>query len=277
MKRKKILIIAGGVLIVILTTAFIIVYPFFRFYYASGSHRLDHGLTIIQGGGGNSGILETDSAVVVIDTKMGGDAPKLHDSAVRLAHGRKIIVINTHYHGDHTNGNHLYKGCEIYIGNYDKSFLEKEMDPGNLPTRIVTEDSLLLNLGDETVAMYNFGRAHTWADLVVLLKNRGVLFTGDLVFNRVNPFLGADAGADVPLWMAALDRIIAMPGADTIVPGHGAPCGKDAAVALKTYFADMTMAANDPSKEKEVIARYKDWMAVPMAMTPEKTIAFIRK
>jgi glyoxylase-like metal-dependent hydrolase (beta-lactamase superfamily II) len=276
MKRRNFLIIIAAILVVLITAAFIVMYPFYRFYFSGGSKSIDNNLTIVQGGGGNSGILVTDSAVVVIDTKMGGDAKKLHDSAVRLAGPKKIIVINTHYHPDHTSGNYLYTGCPIYTGAYDKAFLAKELKPENIPTHFVT-DSLVLDLGDETVAMYNFGRAHTWNDIVVLLKKRKVLFTGDLVFHKVNPFLAADAGADVPLWMAALDRIIAMPGVDTLVPGHGNPGGMEMAVLLKTYFTDMTIAANDPSKEKEVIAKYKDWFAVPMAMTPEKTISYIRK
>jgi cyclase len=277
MKRRNLLIIIASIVVVLITAAFIVIYPFYRFYFGGGSKNLGSNLTIVQGGGGNSGILVTDSAVVVIDTKMGSDAEKLHDTAVRLAGNKKIIVINTHYHGDHTKGNHLYKGSAIYIGDgYDKKFLLEDMGAENMPNSFV-KDSLVLNLGNETVAIYNFGRAHTWDDLVVLLKNRKVLFTGDLVFHKVNPYLGADAGADVPLWLATLDRIIAMPGVDTLVPGHGEPGGKEMAVLLKTYFTDMTKAANDPLKEKEIIAKYKDWMAVPMAMTPEKTIGYIRK
>ena len=276
MKRRNFLIIIAAVLVVLITAAFIVMYPFYRFYFSAGSGKIGSNLTIVQGGGGNSGILVTDSAVVVIDTKMGGDAGKLHDSVVRLAGSKKIIVINTHYHPDHTSGNYLYAGCPVYIGAYDMAFLSKELKPENMPTVFVT-DSMVLNLGDETVTLYNFGRAHTWNDMVVLLKNRKVLFTGDLVFHKVNPFLAANAGADVPLWMAALDRIIAMPGVDTLVPGHGNPGGMEMAVLLKTYFTDMTLAARDPSKEKEVIAKYKDWFAVPMAMTPEKTISYIRK
>jgi cyclase len=276
MKRKKILIITAAVLLVLITAAFIVVYPFYRLYYGGGSKKMDNKLTIIQGGGGNTGILVTDSAIVVIDTKMGGDADNVHKQAVELSGTKKIIVINTHYHGDHTGGNHLYKGSVIYIGAYDRKFLEQEIEPENMPTDIVA-DSLVLNLGDETVAIYNFGRAHTWADMVVLLKNRKVLFTGDLVFHKVNPFLSAESGADVARWMAALDRITAMPGVDTLVPGHGDPGGKEMAASLKTYFTDMTIAAKDPSKESKTIAKYKEWMAVPMAMTPEKTIGFIRE
>src|ERR1035438_4906127 len=90
--------------------------------------RSDNKLTVYLGGGGNSGILVTDSAIVVIDTKMGTDAENLANLAKEKAGGKKIIVINTHYHGDHTKGNMFYKGSKIYIGDYEKSFLMKNMD-----------------------------------------------------------------------------------------------------------------------------------------------------
>ena len=65
----------------------------------------DNNLNIYLGGGGNSGVLVSDSAVVVIDTKMMGNAKDLYNIAKSKAGDKPIIVINTHYHSDHTNGN----------------------------------------------------------------------------------------------------------------------------------------------------------------------------
>ncbi|HSN50503.1 MAG TPA: MBL fold metallo-hydrolase, partial [Bacteroidales bacterium] len=139
-----------------------------------GIITLSPDLTIVQGGGGNSGILVTDRAVVVIDTKMGDDAKKLYDMVKEKAGHKQIIVINTHYHADHVSGNHFYKGSKIYIGNYDKAFLEKQVEAENMPTDFV-KDSLVLNLGNEILELYNLGQAHTWQDMVVSLKKHQVL------------------------------------------------------------------------------------------------------
>ena len=43
----------------------------------------DKGLTIITGGGGNSGILTSDSLVIVIDTKMGDASEQLFQDSKR--------------------------------------------------------------------------------------------------------------------------------------------------------------------------------------------------
>ena len=212
----------------------------------------------------------------MIDTKMGGSAEKLYNLAKSKAGGKKIIVINTHYHGDHVNGNKFYKGCDIYIGAYDQKFLLEDMGPENMPNHFV-RDSLILSLGNETLCLYDLGQAHTMYDMVVLLKNHQVLFTGDLIFNKVNPFLKRASGADVSKWTGALDRLLKMPGYGMVVPGHGQTGDRSMIVLMRDYFLDMMAAAADPAREKALIAKYKNWTQLPMMTSPAATIDYIRK
>lgn len=233
-------------------------------------------LTIVKGGGGNSGILVTEKGVVVIDTKMGGDAENLYNMAREKAGDKPILVINTHYHRDHTMGNHFYKGCKIYSGNYDATFLQTNMAPEDMPTDFV-EDSQVLDMGDETVILYDMGRAHTWNDLVVYLKNEKILFTGDLVFNHVNPVLKKESGANVDLWINVLKNIPKKFEIITLIPGHGQEGGKELSEALEHYFQDMKTAAASPAKENELTAKYKDWMELPTMASPAMTIGYIKE
>jgi cyclase len=275
MKWKRIFMIAGIILVVIIVVVAVYIYPAYKFYFKEGKIPVDKDLTIIQGGGGNSGILVTDSAVIVIDTKMSGDAEKLFTLAKEKAGRKKIIVVNTHYHGDHVKGNHFYKGCAIYIGAYDQKFLQDNISIENMPDHFV-KDSLILNLGNEILCLYNLGQAHTWNDMIVLLKNRKVVFTGDLVFYHINPFLMKDSRADVAKWIAVLDKILAMPDVTLFVPGHGQPGDRSIVIAMKNYFEDMKTAANDPSKENAMKEKYKDWKEMPMMNSPGITIDYIR-
>jgi cyclase len=187
---------------------------------------LDKKLTIVTGGGGNSGILQTDKGIVVIDTKMAANSEELFNLVKQKAGDKKGIVINTHYHMDHTGGNHLYKGDKIYIGDYNKAFLEKQLKPEDMPTDFI-KDQLSLNMGDETVEIYNMGQAHTYKDLVVYLKNRKILFTGDLVFDKVNPVLKRESGANVNNWLSVLFLMNKRWDVKTYVPGHGPTGGKE--------------------------------------------------
>jgi len=273
--KKKIFISIGIALVVIFIGAAIIFYPTIRMMTQKEIIPLDKSLTLMLGGGGNSGIITGDSAVVVIDTKMMGGSDDLYKFAKKKAGPKPIIVINTHYHGDHVKGNKLFKGSRIYIGSYEKEFLQKNIDAEDQPTDFV-KDSLMIDLGNEKVHIYNLGQAHTFNDLVVYLSNHNVLFTGDLIFNQVNPVLKEESGARVSQWIHVLDTILSRWGDSKIVPGHGKVGDKEMVVVMRQYFIDMTASITDPSKENQLKDKYKDWMKLPGMSSPEKTIEYIK-
>nr|WSY53622.1 MBL fold metallo-hydrolase [Streptomyces sp. NBC_00886] len=66
--------------------------------------------------------------------------------------------------------------------------------------------------------------AHTTNDSVVWLPERGLLFSGDLLFNGGTPFLvqGSVAGA-----VQVLEEVVEPLGATTVVPGHGPLAGPE--------------------------------------------------
>jgi len=274
--KKKIFISIGTALLVIIIGAIVIFYPAIRFMTQKEIVPFDQSLTLMLGSGGNSGIIIGDSAVVVVDTKMMSGSEDLYKLAKEKAGQKPIIVINTHYHKDHVNGNKFYKGSKIYIGSYEKEFLQKNVDAENQPTDFV-KDSLLIDLGNEKVHLYNLGQAHTLNDLVVYLTNHNVLFTGDLIFNRVNPVLKEESGAKVSRWINVLDLILNRWKDSKIVPGHGKVGDKEMVASMRQYFVDMTTAAMDPSKENKITDTYKDWMQLPGMSSPEKTIEYIKK
>jgi glyoxylase-like metal-dependent hydrolase (beta-lactamase superfamily II) len=275
MKIRKILLWTLAVLAVIVVFGMVYLYPTYRFFFSKEVIKVDDNLTVVKGGGGNSGILVGTGGVLVIDTKMGSDAEDLYKMAREKAGGKKIIVINTHYHGDHVRGNHLYSGCPIYIGAYDPLFLQQGISKENMPDHFV-KDSLTISLGNEEAVLYAMGQAHTFDDMVVLLRNRKLLFTGDLVFNKVNPVLKKESGANVGKWVSVLDRILCNPDVEKIVPGHGDMGGRDLAEAIRTYFVDMSTAATYPSKADSLKAKYRDWTVMPMMASPSATIDFIK-
>jgi cyclase len=275
MKIKKVLL-GGGIAIVLIIAALVIyLYPAFGFLVKTENIQLDENLGVYFGGGGNSGVLVTDSAVVVIDTKMMVNSADVYNAAKERAGKKPIIVINTHYHSDHTNGNTYYTGSKIYIGGYDIDFLKNVMNPDNMPTDFV-KDSLVLNLGNETVIMYDLGQAHTTNDMVVYLKNRKILFTGDLVFNKINPVLMKNSGADVEKWITVLDKILIKFDLIKVVPGHGNIGGQEIIIAMEQYFADMKEAATYPDREDVIKAKYSNWQEVPTMSSTGKTIDYIK-
>ena len=272
---KKILIIIGLGLVVLLAAAGIILYPSLKVMLHTEIIQLDPTLTVVQGGGGNSGIIVGDSAVIIIDTKMMGKSEDLFKLAKEKAGKKPLIVVNTHFHRDHVSGNKYYKGSPIYIGNYEKSFLEKNVDPENQPNQFV-KDSCAINIGGDEVLLYDLGRAHTTHDLVVYLPKHGVLFTGDLVSNRINPVLKDESSANVTLWIGVLDTIVSRWSSSRIIPGHGNYGDKGIVLAMRQYFLDLTEAAKDPTKANQLTKKYSDWLTMPSMSSPEKTVEYIK-
>jgi cyclase len=277
MKRRAIFVSFVAAVLIISTSA-----RYMKSLYKNSYQKnqaiipIDNNLTVITGGGGNSGILVTEKGVIVIDTKMANDASTLFQLAKEKAGNKKIIVINTHYHMDHTGGNNLYKGDKIYIGNYDKDFLQKQLKPEDMPTDYI-KNNVVMDMGDENVELYNLGQAHTFNDVVVYLKNRKIMFSGDLVFDKVNPVLKRESGADVNKWIAVLKLMLKKWDIKTIVPGHGPTGGIEIAQNLIDYFKDMKSAAASPDKAKDIVAKYAEWKAYPDMCSSEITIQYIKE
>ncbi|MET7679863.1 MBL fold metallo-hydrolase [Streptomyces sp. NPDC005423] len=90
------------------------------------------------------------------------------------------------------------------------------------PGHPVTGERALPLGGGRRVVLADVGPGHTAHDLAVLVPGSpAVVFCGDLVEESGEPQAGPDA---VPArWPAALDRLLALGGADALyVPGHGA-------------------------------------------------------
>jgi len=275
MKRRTIFTILGIVILIIIAVAGFFIYPQYKSFMTVETVLYDKDLTFYLSGGGNSGMLVTDSAIVVIDSKMSKPARALYDIAREKAGAKPIVVINTHYHGDHVNGNQFYKGDKIYIGAYAKDFLSKNIEPENQPN-IFVKDSLLLNLGNESILLVNLWQGHTYDDMVVYLVKHRILFTGDLVTNKMNPYLKKESGADVDKWISVLGKIIKGFDIVTVVPGHGKIGGKELPISMFDYFTDMKTAASDSQKEKELTAKYSSWANIPGMSSPAATIKYIR-
>lgn len=166
------------------------------------------------------------------------------------------LLVNTHHHGDHTNGNCLVKGATIVghercrnlvrsSGIVRPDGLFEPVDWGEIepePPAVTFEDRLNVYVDDLCVELYHFGTAaHTTNDVVAWIPERKVLFSGDLVFNGGTPFvlMGSVAGS-----LAVLDRIVEFD-ADVVVPGHGPPCALDVVAGVGAYLRWVQEAAEE--------------------------------
>jgi len=279
---KKVLIGIGIFVLVVIVAAGsffgIYVYPVFKAITTTALVPYDDKLTIITGGGGNTGILVSDSLVLVVDTKMDDAAKDLYEKVKTLANGKPILVVNTHIHMDHVKGNPLFKGQQIVAGgNYTKEFWVKENGEESLPTQWL-KDTLVIPFGDETATIFNLNvNAHTQSDVMVYLSKRKMLFGGDVILNKQTPSMRGTFKSDPDGYLAAFEGVTKRFDVKTIVPGHGEIGGLEIIDAMRTYFDDVKSASADPSKESDVLKKYETWRQIPFLMSPKANIEYIRE
>ncbi len=183
---------------------------------------------VIRGMGGNTTVLNTDAGAVVIDSmtfKIQGSL--IREKAEELTGKEVVLLVNTHYHLDHTHGNPGFKpGTQIVSTERTLSHL-KALDADNwqgdaaklLPNDTFT-DRRQFKFGNKTITLIHPGRGHTDGDLVVLFEEDKTLVMGDLFFNQHYPNIDLEAGGSVQAWPATIDKVLEL-GFDTVIPGHG--------------------------------------------------------
>ncbi|MBF6328260.1 MBL fold metallo-hydrolase [Nocardia transvalensis] len=203
----------------------------------------------------NAGILVSEGEVALIDTAATqARAARLRQAAARLAPTSPRIVLNTHFHGDHTFGNQLFP--EAVIIGHEQTRLEMltaglhltqlwpDVSWGALtltPPQLTYRDRMTLHLGELTAEIIHVGPAHTTDDTVVWLADQRVLFTGDVVLSGVTPFclMGSVSGT---LDTVAMLRTL---GAETVVTGHGAVRGPEVFDETERYMRWLQHIASD--------------------------------
>ncbi|GGT43558.1 MBL fold metallo-hydrolase [Streptomyces kurssanovii] len=194
----------------------------------------------------NAGIVVSGGESALVDTvATESRARHLRTTALALNATAPRAVVNTHFHGDHAFGNHLFPEAlvigherartEMTAAGLHLTGLWPDVDWGAIelvPPQLTFTDRLTLHVGAIRAELEHIGPAHTAGDTVVWLSEHKVLFTGDLVMNGVTPFclMGSINGS-----LAAVERLRAF-GATTIVPGHGPLCGPEVLDQVEGYL-----------------------------------------
>jgi len=219
------------------------------------SEQLTKDVWMISGFGSNVGVLRTDAGTVIIDTmtfKLQGD--RIATLAQKLTGKPVVLVINTHYHLDHTHGNPAFAGKARVVStsrtlthllNLDAKYWEGDAAEA-LPTETFEQDHVI-PIGGKTIRLLHPGRGHTDGDLVALFVEDRVLHAGDLLFNRFYPNVDLEAGGSVREWPHTLDRA-AEYDFDKVIPGHGEVADRESISRFRAFLTDLWGQANDAAR-----------------------------
>ena len=192
-----------------------------------------------QGYISNAGFVVTAEGVVVIDALGTPALGRALLAAIRSVSDQPIRrVIVTHYHADHFYGLPAFKsaGAEIWAHKSAREYLQGSEAQTRLAQRRkvlapwVDENTKLLapdrwldgdtsfTLGGLHFDLIYLGPAHAPDDIVVVVREDQLLFSGDIMFSGRVPFVG---NADSRRWLAAMDELLRL-NPKAMVPGHGA-------------------------------------------------------
>jgi cyclase len=223
--------------------------------------RVSDHVHVIYGFGSNVGVLETSEGAVVVDTMTFQlQGREIRDKAEELGGGPARVVINTHYHLDHTHGNPAFpSGLQVVSTDRTLAYMQKlDADywkgdaAGTLPNDTFA-DERELDVGGRKVRLLHPGRGHTDGDLVVLFVDDGVLHTGDLFVNHLYPNIDLEGGGSTREWVKTLDRVLALD-FQHVIPGHGPVTDRAALVKFQDFMRQLASISEEAAKSGRSLA-----------------------
>lgn len=219
---------------------------------------------IRQQEGVNACLINTPRGMVMVDTTSSPAEARGLLGAVGVSVEDVQMVINTHFHSDHTWGNQVFT-CPILAQRLClermRSALDNEWSPKVLGSYLsdlettnpgkaqefalvlkdlhITLPSVVFDarfggeLGGVAYEVTHLG-GHTPDCSVVWLPEQRILYASDLIFQGRYPYL---FDADIPRWINQLDKLLEFE-AVNIVPGHGVLCGEAEISSLKHYLQE---------------------------------------
>lgn len=214
---------------------------------------------MLVGGGGNVGVFINDKEVILIDNSYEIIEDVLMASLREITDKPIKFIINTHFHHDHSDGNRAFgkqwipivshqnakkrmmEDAELYGGIYSfiKDFVQPKYDDASLPV-FTYESKMTLTQGDEEIELYNFGKAHTDGDSVVVFKNNNIIHTGDAFVRYGYPYVDLNNGGSIKGLIDLLGMLELLCDENTIlIPGHGDLSRKEDVTSLKNTLNDL--------------------------------------
>jgi cyclase len=195
-------------------------------------HKVAGNIHMLEGSGGNIGVSVGSDGILIVDDQFAPLADKIRAALKELGSDKPRLILNTHWHPDHTGGNPSFgkDGVIVAHENVRKRLMEKQEILGQafnplakdgLPV-ITFAESVTIHFNDEDIRVSHFPHGHTDGDSVIFFTKSNVVHMGDDMFTGMFPFVDVDNGGSVQGMADNVAKILSqIPPDAKIIPGHG--------------------------------------------------------
>lgn len=234
---------------------------------------------LLQGRGGNVGALVGPEGILIVDDDYKEVSEKLAAALKELGTDKPRFIFNTHWHGDHTQGNLFFGKDSIIVAHtnvrkrvsqVNKVFGEEVQPyPAYAWPMITYSESMSIHFNGEEVRAVHYPNGHTDGDTVVFFTKSNVVHLGDNFFFRTFPFVDLDNGGNVQGLIDNIGTLIKQIPADAkLIPGHGPIATIDDLKIYHQTLIETSALVREAMKNKKTLDEIKK------AGLPEKYKAF---
>ena len=201
-----------------------------------------------EGVAGNISLYTGADGIYLVDDQWSALLPRIKEMISSISDKPVKLVINTHYHIDHTNGNTAFRKAGIPViaqANARLRMTQRQVIRGfgsvvqkpapmeALPNLTFT-DKIEIHDGNEIIELKNYPDAHTDGDVIVHFKRADIYCMGDVFVTFGIPVIDPDGGGDIYGLIEAIDFLISdSRKTSRIIPGHGPISSREDLIAYR--------------------------------------------
>ncbi|TFH27067.1 MAG: MBL fold metallo-hydrolase [Bacteroidia bacterium] len=250
--------------------------------------KTNYYMIVPQGIAGNIGVYLGEE-VFLVDNQYSAVVPKIRRMLRTVSDKEVGMVMNTHYHYDHVDGNRAFgkegipivahESVELRLSSPQQlsppwPLLQPAYPEWAWPT-ITFKDTLLLTDGKETIALHHF-IAHTDGDVMVHFRKGDIWHTGDIFVTYGLPYIDEASGGDIYGMIQALDYLLERAGPETlIIPGHGPLCTIKEAITYRDMLVSIREQVAGFMKQGLNLEEINEKVTIPPGVEAMDKKAFI--
>jgi glyoxylase-like metal-dependent hydrolase (beta-lactamase superfamily II) len=230
---------------------------------------------MLEGAGGNIAVSVGEDGVVLVDDQFAPLAGKIKAALKGITDRPIRVVLNTHWHGDHTGGNAVFgRGAPIVAHDNvrkrlvsgsprvelgGKTFDARPPAPKEALPIVTFQDKVSVHLNGEEIRALHLPSGHTDGDVIVYFTKSNVVHMGDDFVSNGFPFADLASGGSIKGMIAAIDRAVKdLPADVKVIPGHGGVSTIADMKKISATLKDCVKLVEAEVKKKKTLAQLQE-------------------